>query len=577
MTPRVSSSRIRMALVVAALLLALLVLIIQLVRWQIVDRSEFAGGSAAEAASAVRGPNRGTITDIRGVPLALDTYRWEVWIEPNLVQKGSEVELTNKLAEQLGPSLLVAPETLLATLNDHKKGVVTLARQAPATAGEVINSWDLTAIGTKSTPVRVYPQGSLAAHLLGFVNSEPQAYYGVEEKFDNYLRSIDGSFFASDPQNQSFYTALPTDWQEMIPSNVGQDLVLTIDRRVQVITEQVLLGAIVTYQAQGGTIILMNPYTGAIMAMASYPNYDPNHFGSANIETLADPAISKQYEPGSVFKIVTMAAGIDAGLITPESSLNDSPSLEVGDRTIYNSEQRTYGVVTARQALILSLNIPTAEVALQLTESRFYQYVQRFGFGQLTEVDLANEGPGSVKTPGDAIWSRSDLATNAFGQGIAVTPLQMATAACVIANGGVLIKPHVVDSMVFRGRLVHPDTEPVRRVIKPATAEAVTDMMTSVVADDMGTPAAQVPGYTVAGKTGTAQIATDYGYHPTDTIHSFVGFVPAEKPAFVALVKLDVPRAYPWADGTAAPTFAQLAKQVLPLLGVPPQETASLP
>lgn len=577
MTPRVSSSRIRMALVVTALLLALLVLVIQLVRWQILEYSKTAEGSAAEASSAVRGPNRGTITDIRGVPLALDTYRWEIWIEPDLVKKGTEVELTNQLAQQLGSSLLVAPENLLAALNEHKKGVVTLARQAPAAAGEAINSWDLAAIGTKSTPVRVYPQGSLASHLLGFVNSEPQAYYGVEENYDYYLRSLEGTFFPSDPQNQSFYTSLPAGWQEMLPSNVGQDLVLTIDRRIQVITEQVLLGAIVTYQAKGGTIIIMDPYTGAVMAMASYPNYDPNHFGKADIETLADPAISKQYEPGSVFKIITMAAGIDAGLITPESTLNDSLSIEVGDRTIYNSEQRTYGLVTARQALILSLNIPTAEVALQLTESRFYQYIQRFGFGQLTEVDLANEGPGSVKTPGDSIWSRSDLATNAFGQGIAVTPLQMATATCVIANGGVLVKPHVVDSMVFRGRQERTRTEPVRRVIKASTAEAVTDMMISVVADDMGTPAAQVPGYTVAGKTGTAQIATEYGYHPTDTIHSFVGFVPAEKPAFVALVKLDVPRAYAWADGTAAPTFALLAKQVLPLLGVPPQETASLP
>lgn len=577
MTPRVSSSRIRMALVVTALLLALLVLVIQLVRWQILEHSKTAQGSVAEASSAVRGPNRGTITDIRGVPLALDTYRWEIWIEPSLVKKGTETDLTNQLAQQLGSSLLVAPESLLAALNEHKKGVITLARQAPAAAGEAIKSWQLAAIGTKSTPLRVYPQGSLASHLLGFVNSEPQAYYGVEEKYDNYLRSLSDSFFASDPQHQAFYTSLPAAWQQTMPSNVAQDLVLTIDRRIQVITEQVLLGAIVTYQAKGGTIIVMNPYTGAIMAMASYPNYDPNRFGKADIETLADPAISKQYEPGSVFKIVTMAAGIDAGLITPESTLNDSPSIEVGDRTIYNSEQRTYGLVTARQALILSLNIPTAEVALQLTESRFYQYVQRFGFGQLTEVDLANEGPGSVKTPGDAIWSRSDLATNAFGQGIAVTPLQMATATCVIANGGVLIKPHIVDSMVFRGRLIHPDTEPVRRVIKTSTAKAVTDMMTSVVADDMGTPAAQVPGYTVAGKTGTAQIATEYGYHPTDTIHSFVGFVPAEKPAFVALIKLDVPRAYAWADGTAAPTFAQLAKQILPLIGVPPQETASLP
>jgi cell division protein FtsI/penicillin-binding protein 2 len=579
MTPRTSSSQSRIALVALVLLLGLVLLVTQLVRWQVVQRSDFAPasgkGAVAQASGQTRSYDRGTITDINGVPLAFDIYRWEVWIEPRLTPKGKEQELAADLVELLGPALRVTPEELLRTLQAREPGIVMLTRQGPQAAGETIASWKRLDIGAKALPVRYYPQGSLAAHLLGFVNSEPRAYYGVEESYDSYLRSMSPAFFNSYPEKEIFYQQLPASWREMLPSSVGQDLVLTVDRRVQYITERVLSEAIGQYQAESGTIIVMNPLTGAILAMASLPAYDPNQYGATNTQVMADPAISRQYEPGSVFKIITMAAGIDAGVITPDTVLTDTLSIEVGDRQIYNSVRRSYGPVTIQQALVLSLNIPTAMVALELEEARFYQYIQRFGFGQLSEIDLANEGPGVVKAPGDKLWSRSDLATNAFGQGLAVTPLQMATATCVIANGGMLVRPHVVDTMVFRGRLVQPDTLPVRRVIRPTAAEAVTDMMVSVVEE--GSSAARVPGYTVAGKTGTAQVAILGGYHPTATIHSFVGFVPAEEPAFVALVKLDVPKAHPWADGTAAPTFARLASELLPVLRVPPEGIANRP
>lgn len=524
----------------------------------------------------MRGPQRGAITDIHGTLLAVDTYRWELWVEPQHVIRGKEQALQERLVATLGGNLIPTPDALLQALTERQSGVVMLSRSASQAMQQQIAGWEEPAVGMRALPVRFYPQGSLAAHLIGFVNSQPQAYYGVEERYDTYLRSMSEPFMQASAENRAFYAKLPAEWQATLPSSVGQDLVLTLDARMQYITEKVLVQALHDYQAQSGTIIVMEPRTGAILAMASLPAFDLNQYSVTNLELFADPAISNQYEPGSVFKIITMSAGVDAGVITPSTILSDSLSIEVGDRTIYNSNQRNYGQVTARQALVLSLNVPTAEVALKLTENRFYQYVQRFGFDQLTEVDLANEMRGSVKSPGDDLWSRSDLATNAFGQGIAVTPLQMATATCVIANGGLLVRPHVVDSMVFRGRLEHADRSPVRRVLKPETAAAVTDMMISVVEE--GSPLAGVPGYTVAGKTGTAQIATTDGYHPTDTIHSFVGFVPAENPAFVVLVKLDMPKAFAWADSTAAPTFSKLASQLLPMLGVPPhQQTASLP
>jgi cell division protein FtsI/penicillin-binding protein 2 len=306
--------------------------------------------------------------------------------------------------------------------------------------------------------------------------------------------------------------------------------------------------------------------------MANLPAYDANQFGLTNADLLLNPAVAKQYEPGSVFKIITFASGIDAGVIEPDTVMTDTFSIEIGDRQIYNSAQRTYGKVTVEEALVRSLNIPTAEIALKLEESRFYQYVRRFGFGELTEVDLANESPGTVKVPGNPLWSRSDLATNSFGQGLAVTPLQMAVATAIIANGGLQVRPHVVDAMVFKGKVVHPVTDPVRRVIGAEAARQVADMMVSVV--EQGSPAARVAGYTVAGKTGTAQVAIEGGYSLTETIHSFVGFLPVEDPQFVVLVKLDVPKTHPWADSTAAPTFARLAGELLRIWHIPPPQVA---
>ncbi|MCB0201054.1 MAG: penicillin-binding protein 2 [Anaerolineae bacterium] len=580
MTTKPSSPRIRIAVVAIALLLGFSLLVVQLFRWTVFARDEYRPEShlpadLAHTAGRPRGDERGVIVDQHGVPLAIDRFRWEVWVEPNLVPRGTEVELGSQLVQLLGPSLLVSPEELMTALRERKPGVLYLAREAPHEAGSTVDSWHYLYAAAKAVPVRYYPQGTLAAHLLGFVNGQPRAYYGVEEYYDDYLRKVDPPFLRSDDQAQAVYNGLPAEWSQMLPSSTGQDLVLTIDRRVQYATERVLAQAVEEYKAESGTIIVMRPDDGAILAMASVPTYDANQFGSTNADLLLNPAIAKQYEPGSVFKIVTFASGLDAGVVTPETIMTDTLSIEIGDRQIFNSNQRTFGEVTVEEALVRSLNIPTAEIALKLQESRFYQYVHRFGFGQLTEVDLANESPGTVKVPGDELWSRSDLGTNSFGQGLAVTPLQMATATCVIANGGLLVRPHVVDTMVFKGKVVKPDTLPVRRVISAKAAQEVNDMMVQVV--EQGSFGARVPGYTVAGKTGTAQVAIAGGYSLTETIHSFVGFMPAENPVFVALVKLDVPKTYPWAEGTAAPTFAKLANELLRIWHLPPAQVAQKP
>jgi len=305
--------------------------------------------------------------------------------------------------------------------------------------------------------------------------------------------------------------------------------------------------------------------------MASYPSYDPDHFADTPAELFVNPSVSAHYEPGSVFKIITMAAGLDAGVITPQSTFYDSGSVEVGGRVIMNWDRQGHGLVTMTDVLAQSLNVGAAYVSTTLGRERFYTYVRRFGFGRIMEVDLASEGPGGLRLPGDGEWHESDLGTNSFGQGLAVTPLQMITAVAAVANDGLMMKPHVVDKIVDGQHVTPVQSVAVRRVIAPQTAEQLTWMLVEAVQKE--TDLAAVPGYKIAGKTGTAQVPIPGGYHPYWTIASFIGYAPPEAPAFIVLVKIDKPTVDPWGSKVAAPVFKAVAEQLFILLGIPPDET----
>jgi cell division protein FtsI/penicillin-binding protein 2 len=285
-----------------------------------------------------------------------------------------------------------------------------------------------------------------------------------------------------------------------------------------------------------------------------------------------NPAISAQYEPGSIYKIITMAAAMDAGIITPTTTFNDSGSYTIGGRVIFNSNRAANGEVTVTRALALSLNVITAQIAEELGPEEFYRYVRLFGFGEATNVDLSGEINGLIKTPSDPNWSEADLGTNSFGQGLACTPLQMLNATAAIANGGRLVQPYIVQTRVAEGQA--QVTEPIvtRQVIRPETSEAMATMMAEVV----GTSAslAGVDGYAVAGKSGTAQIPSPEGYVQEETIVSFVGFAPADDPKFVLLVKMDRPdpEINVWAGQTAAPVFGRIAERLLDHFSVPPDD-----
>jgi cell division protein FtsI/penicillin-binding protein 2 len=328
--------------------------------------------------------------------------------------------------------------------------------------GETIIEWDIVGLQAEPRAKRVYPEGDMGAHLLGFVNSNGNGFYGVEGFYDDMLRGKAG---LQTGERSPFGEIIPLGPSHYMPPIGGAMLYLTVDRSVQHMIERELQLAVKAYGAQGGSVVVLEPETGAILGMASYPAYDPNNYNASDEHLFFDPVVSQQYEPGSVFKVVTMAAGLDAGVIGPEGTVYDGGSIEVGGRVIFNWDRQAHETVDMTDVLAKSLNVGIAQVAVALGKDRFYTYLKRFGFGRLTEADLSSEGPGTMKTPKDADWYESDLGTNSFGQGVAVTPLQIAVAVGAIANEGLLMKPHIVNRVVDSEREVEVKPVVVRRVV----------------------------------------------------------------------------------------------------------------
>ncbi len=361
-------------------------------------------------------------------------------------------------------------------------------------------------------------------------------------------------------------------WSEspFLPSYVQRDLVLTIDRMVQHMIETELAEAIKVHEAEAGTVIVLQPKTGAVLGLASWPDFNPNDYSLAPDNSIyLNPAVSQHYEPGSVFKLITYATALDEKVITPETEYLDEKEFVHYELTVNNWDKRGRGKVTAKEALAQSLNVTTAKIAIDVGASDFYKAVTRFGFGQLTDVELEGEVTGIVKSPKKEGWYPADLAANSFGQGISVTSMQMANAVAAIASDGVLYKPHAVHQVIDGDKLRTIEPKPVRRAISSETAETLTEMMVYTVNN---TPKAKISGYAVAGKSGTAEIPDPDapGYTQEHTIASFAGFFPADDPQFVMLVRLDRPKTSRWATNTAAPVFKSIANQLINMYAIPP-------
>lgn len=496
---------------------------------------------------------RGGVYDRHGETMAVNTLEYRIGVSPSLVSDPRET------ATRIATILNISELTLFENLNSDAAWVLVSPNVSAVQAGD-LRALRLDEITFEPVPRRSYPQGPVAAQVIGFVGGDLRGYYGVEGHYNGQLA---GQVRTRQVSNIPFEVPL-IDFE----SSRGSDVVLTIDRDVQFIVESELITAIDTYDASSGTIIVMNPRNGDILAMASYPSFDPNtYYTVADERFLSNPAIGQQFEPGSIFKVLTVAAGLETNAITPDFTYNDQGRLTGVCEQVRNWDQGAHGVVDVTQILVQSLNVGTSTIATEMGATAFYSMMDKFGIGRLTGIDLEGEQAGQMPVPGDPLWSENNLCNNSFGQAVAVTPLQMLTAVNAIANGGLMMQPRVVHQLIDNNEVIAARTANLGRPISAETAAIVSEMMTAVVSDGLD-GAASVAGYAIAGKTGTAEIPTPIGYEQGTSIASFVGFLPADDPQVSILIKLDRPNEY-WGSYTAAPTFRRLAERLVILLEIP--------
>jgi cell division protein FtsI/penicillin-binding protein 2 len=518
-------------------------------------------------------PDRGEIYDRNGHLLAGNKSVYEIGVDlsiakdPNAIATAVSVEL-GKDYSQILDAIQNPPEGLsyivLADFVEAQKASnLQKLKQTLQDQAEEGMLGGLTGLEFKSHPQRSYPENSLASNVIGFVSREGRGYFGIEEKYDTLLAGNPVQALVPTDPNKAFE----------IPRVLnGTTLVLTINRDLQASAEQILDDALVTYGAQGGTIVVMNPRNGELLAMAVTPRMDLNQFWNYGaIYTNAsefNPAISMPYEPGSVDKILTMAAALDSGTVVPTTTYLDTGSILVGGALIQNWNQEPWGVQDMTGCLQHSLNVCMATISTKMGAETFYGYMDNFGLGHLTGVDMAGEAAGRLKLPGDADWYPVDLGTNAFGQGVTATPIQIMMAASSIANHGRVVTPHALYAMVRDGRQYDVPAQFAGSPVSAQTADTLNGML-AVSLESEGS-LALVPGYRIAGKTGTAQIPVNGFYDSTQTNASFIGWGPVDDPQFMIYVWLKRPSTSIWGSETAAPVFGEMAKKTVILLNIPP-------
>ena len=560
--------RRRLRLVSILLIGLVLVIVAQLVQVQIVDHRFYEewAREQRERLIAMAAPPRGAIRDRNGHLLAGNAVIYAIEADTAYVVDAGAT------AAALGP-LLHMPAVHIEQLLRSEDPWVQIASLVSKEVGEQIAALGLWGITVRPMWTREYPEGTLASHMIGFCNAEGTGFYGVEGFHDALLQPerVEWRGPVDLASEQIPWVVVPV----LLPQP-GTELVLTLDRTVQALVEAELERSVQEYQAEGGTIIVMDPRTFEILALASLPNYDPgryNDFYGLEPPPFEDPAVSKQYEPGSVFKVLTVAAALDAGLVTPETTYYDQGWIEVGGLVVVNASRQAYGERTVADVLVHSLNVGTAWLSAKMGPDIFYRYLQKFGIGQVTGVGLAGEVAGQLLLPQDyERWHDSNLGVNSFGQGLAVTPLQMIAAVAAVANDGERLRPHIVSRRIAADGTVSASRPVVEaQVVSPQMARTLTEMMVRVVEE--GVPQAKVEGYRIAGKTGTAQIPIPGGYDKEGTIASFVGFGPVPDPQLIILVKLNRPKTSPWGSQTAARAFQRLAARLFVILGVPSDGT----
>jgi len=544
----------RIGLLAAAFLLLLGAALARSAWLQIVKGPEYAAMALRQHRETVVVPAaRGTIVDRNGQPLAIGRLTTTVYANPRQVDDARDLTLA------AGKLLGNDPAELYPLLTDRSRGFVYVARKADPRKAEKLEQLDFAGLGFYPEELRFYPQGPVAAQILGYAGLDNKGLEGLERSLEGTLAGTPGSqTIVKDP----FGRAL--DVVETKPETPGKDVRLTIDRQIQANAEEVLADTVRRWSARSATAVVMDPRTGEILAMATAPRFNANRFPTTRADRRRNRAVTDTYEPGSTFKLVTVAAGLQEGIVNPRSSFRLPPTLDVADRTIREAHSRGTQRMSVREIVEYSSNIGTITIAQRLGEGRLADWIDRFGFGKTTGIDFPGESPGFALPVEE--WSGSTIGTVPIGHGIAVTPVQMARAYAAIANGGRLVRPHLIDRIDGTNGVSGIG----KRVVSKAVADQMLDMLRGVVVEGTGTAAA-IPGYTVAGKTGTAaKIDPDGTYSTSRYVASFAGLVPASKPELVVMVMVDEPRGGYYGGTVAAPAFRDIARFNLQHLEIPP-------
>jgi cell division protein FtsI (penicillin-binding protein 3) len=542
----------RIGLLFAGFLFCFIVLLARAFWLQGVQGSGLAAEATSQQTEMVTVPGlRGRILDRKGRELAVSEDAATIFATPYQVKDPPQT------ADKLAPLLDMSPEDVLKALTTPS-GFSYVARKVDLQTAGRIERLKLPGIGELPDSRRTYPQNALASQVVGAVGVDNQPLAGLESGEDGVLHGTDG-------ERRIVKDALgePIRLETVKPASDGHDIQLTLDSALQARTEHVLAGVGATYQPKGATAIVMDPRNSQILAMANWPPADPNDLADADPADLQNRATGFTYEPGSTFKAFTVSSALEEKLVTPDTAFTLAPSIQVADRTIEESHPRGTVTLTVADILAQSSNVGAVTIGLELGATRFSRWITRFGFGKPTDSGFPAEEQGIV--PSLDQYSGSTIGNLPIGQGLSVTPIQMAAAYAAIANGGILRRPQLIER-VGGEQVSEP---PGRRVIDPHVAAEVRQMLEGVLAPGGTASEVSVPGYTLAGKTGTAQVAENGGYSETKFVASFIGFAPAMNPRLLVAVVVDQPHGDIYGGSVAAPAFGRIASFALPYLGVP--------
>ncbi|HLF74465.1 MAG TPA: penicillin-binding protein 2 [Anaerolineales bacterium] len=567
---------VRSLILVAGLAFVALAVLVQMVRIQNSEQARLfiAQGDRYAGEFITFYPERGEIYDRNGHLLAGNRTVYEVGVSLD------EVQNPEAMAQTLSTHLGLSYEEIYRKLTESPDGWQYVVIQDYAGADTVTSLQQLMqqlketedpslrGLAFKPHFQRSYPEDDLASNVLGFVARDGRGYFGIEEKYNDLLAGNPVQVWV--PRDPNKAIEIPR-----VPN--GTNLVLTLNRDLQSKVESILDEALYTHGAENGTIVVMDPRNGEILAMATTPRLDLNNYSDYFLlyddGSQYNSAIGTSYEPGSIFKVLTMAAALDTGTVRPDTTFVDTGSIQVGGITIQNWNRDSWGQQNMVGCLQHSLNVCLAWISTQMGPQSFYGYMERFGIGHPTGVDLAGETMGRLKIPGDSDWYSVDLGTNAFGQGVAVTPLQMLMAVSAIANEGRMVTPHVLYAMLRDGHQYNVPSQYAGSPISTETARTLNEMLAISLEEESSL--ALLPGYRLAGKTGTAQIPTEYGYDAFHTNASFIGWGPVDDPQFMVYIWLQRPSTSIWSSETAAPVFSQVAEQTVIMLNIPPDVVRS--